>query len=436
MGTVHHAGFKRRWRLLDTAGDLLNDKVPRINKAGQEVAHYVYRQPMCQRGMDGGGVTLRRSLDGQRAEFVGVQTCGSWHCPMCGPKIAARHVEQLNLAMAAWTVQGGGLYIITYTNQHGKESAGQGECAAAMDRLGGALSNYKGRRSYLNFRRDRGVVGVVRALETNYGELNGFHHHTHEIMFADAGLLVLDRNEKPVRWLSPLYRLGKAWARVLIKKGLAGLKPGDVGAEKFKKLRSLLRRCFDARDGRFAAEYVVKLGKEPEAWGLASELAKSHLKNGGQRRPDQPRRCDHANTWELLNDAADGDARSGELWREWFIAMRGRAKLYWSKGLKALFNIPDVDDIELARRPDAQCIEAVCTFGPWEWKLIQTRRARCEILLAGATGGELAVRKLLLALAARPPGHDGDFDIVNRDPQFYTVLGDGRKYWDLPKGGR
>jgi hypothetical protein len=49
------------------------------------------------------------------------------------------------------------------------------------------------------------------------------------------------------------------------------LKPGDIGVEKTRKLRHLLTHCFDARDGAYAAEYVVKLGKEPERargrWG-------------------------------------------------------------------------------------------------------------------------------------------------------------------------
>lgn len=444
-GTVNDPGMRRRWRLLGKAAGLLDDKVPRMRQ-GREVVHYSYRVAMCQRGMDGGGVTIRRSLDGQRAEYGGLQTCGSpHHCPVCGPKMAARWVEQINIAMRAWIAQGGAIYFLTYTHQHDRETAGQGMCEAAADGLAGALSNYKGRRPYLNFRKEHGVVGVIRALESTYGELNGFHHHTHEIMLAAPGALVTDSNGRIVRWRSPLYRLARVWARVLIKKGMAGLKPGDVGAERFRKLRNLLTRCFVAQDGRYAAEYMLKLGKEPESWGVASELAKSHLKGGANRRPDNPRRCEHASPWELLNDALDGDVRSGELWREWAEAMHGRAKLYWSPRLKDRFGIPHIDDIELARAPDTQCVEDVITLGVMEWRLVLSRGARFDVLHAAATDGALGVRRLMIQLAASPPGERDDFDVINRDPvPLYTrlevngrsVVSYGAEEWKRARGGR
>lgn len=443
-GTVHDPGVRRRWRLLAAAGALLDDKVPRINRDGQEVAHYLYRVAMCYRALEGGVVTIKRSLDCSRAEFSSVQTCGSqWHCPICAPKIAARRVMQINMGIKRWHDEGGGVYLATYTHHHDSDSSGQGQCRGAADRLAQALSYYKGKRPYRRFMEGHGGVGVVRSLESSYGEMNGFHHHTHEIVFAGRGLLVLDRQGVPVRWLSPLYRLRATWARVLVKFELAGLSMEtnergervcvDYGVDKFRKLRHLLTRCLDARDGRYAAEYVAKLGKEPESWGLASELAKSHLKVG-QGRPDRPRRCGHASPWELLNDALDGDERSGVLWREWAVAFQGRARLYWSPGLLARFGIPDVSDIELARAPDSRCVQKVAELGPWEWKLVLSHNARFELLRAAAVDGELGVKRLLLQLAAAPPAHGGDFIIFNHDPPprfalYQTPDGATHQYW-------
>jgi len=454
--------MRRRWQLHGHAGQLLNDKVGRVNRAGEEVAHYVYRVAMCQRGMDGWGVKINRSPDHDRAEFGVLQTCGSpWHCPTCGPRIAARQVKQINLGFKAWFDRSApligpeeldlesrapfvpvylsrALYFLTFTNQHDRERAGQGRCKAALGQQAALLSSFKSNRFFRRLMQLGGAPGSIRGLETSYGELNGWHHHTHDILFACSGLLVCDRGGQPVRWLSPLFRLRREWARALIRADMAGLNPGDIGVAKFRKLRHLLQRCFDARDGSFAAEYLVKLGKEPESargrWGAASELAKSHLK-GGRGDGGAPQRCEHASPWALLNDSMDGDTRSGELWREFALAFHGRAKLYWSPGLKGLLGVPHVDDIEFARAPDARCSEPVIELSPIQWRKVLAHNARFDVLRQAAINGREGVLSLLAWLDRIPAKESGEFSDTERwlpPPGFVEYhVGDGRKrkYW-------
>lgn len=465
-GTVHDEGLRRRDQLQRKAAGLLNDKVPRVDKDGREVAHYVYRVAMCNRGIHVGGVWVTRSPDREHADFEGIQTCGSqWHCPICGPKIAAKQSELINAyAFTAWfnrarRLVGGprksmesrgalftpmylarSIYFLTWTNQHDAERAGRGKCKAALAAHCDALGDFKGGRLYRTVMERAASPGSIRALETTYGELNGWHHHAHDICFAGSGQLVFDRQGRVVRWLSPLYGLRRPWARELIARDMAGLKPGDIGADKFKKLRNLLSRCFDARDGSAAAEYVVKLGKEPEgqrgAWGIASEMTRSHLKLAGGTAAKTPQRCGHASPWQLLNDALDEDGDSGELFREFGLAFHGRAKLYWSPGLKALLGVPDIDEVEIARLPDARCSERVFLLGPRHWKLIISHNSRFELKRVAALEGREGVLRLLASLEGFKGQWSSDFFVYDHDPGppptyalYRTPDGKTHQYW-------
>lgn len=412
FGTVHDHGTERRWRLQRYAGRLLCDKVQRTNRAGEAVTGFRYRVPMCHRGTDGGAVVVRCSGDGERARFEGLQTCGSvWHCPICAPKVAATRRDEMNLAIARWLRgykgEKGRVYFLTYTMQHEAETYGQGKLELAVSALAAALSRFKGTRAYRELMAEAKAKGLIRALEVTYGEMNGWHVHTHELLFAGPGLLHTgeSRTARLVEWKSFLYKLRRLWARELIKRGIAGIRPGDTDAQRFGRLRALLRHCFTVQNGSYAAEYVAKFGREPESergkWGIASELTGAHLKRA--------QRCDHTTPWGLLNDAYDGDKRSGLLFREYALAFGGRRQLYWSNGLKSFFDVAEIADEEAARVEDMGCNEKVCEITPGRWSWVIAHEARFDVLRAAATGGKAAVDALIDALERAPPRYSAEF---------------------------
>lgn len=383
---------------------MLSDKSPAVDRYGQPAAHFTYRVAMCHRGTDGGGVSVRRSPDRGNARFANLQTCGSvWHCPICAPKVTAARRDEMNEALQAWTAQGGEVYLATYTNQHDMDGRGA-DCAESLKTMAAALSRFKASRAYRTAVESAGAVGAIRALEPTFGEMNGWHVHTHELIFAKAGQL------------RQLRRLASPWVRQLIKRGMAGLRPGDIGAEKIRKLRALLRRAFTVQDGSYAAEYLLKFGREPEtergAWGLASEMTRAHMKSGrGLAGTDgTPQRCGHVTPWGLLNDALDGDKRSGALFREYAQAFHGRRQLYWSPKLRALFfGLVDRTDEQIAAADDARCTEHVIEILPSEWGLVIAHEARFEVLRAAASDGAAGVRAILAELENRPPGRSDYF---------------------------
>jgi hypothetical protein len=249
-----------------------------------------------------------------------------------------------------------------------------------------------------------GYIGAVAAQEVTYGEANGWHAHKHDIQFVDA-------DADSSRLVRLQRRLRDIWARCLIKNGMAGLLPGDIGLEKRRKLRALLTRCLTLQPGGYAADYIAKFGREPsQGWGLGSELTKSHLKTA--------RRAGHCSPWGLLADACEGDKRSAELWREYALVFHGKAQLFWSRGLRARFGLDvELTDEEIAAKPEPECSLHVAYVHYFDWKLVIAFDARFDLLRAAAIDGpdgvKAYIQELREASAQGPPRH-GDLVTVRQ----------------------
>lgn len=393
---IHNPAARRRWQLQRHAAGLLADKTPAVDRYGQDAVHFKYRVAMCHRGTDGNAPTIKRSPDRANARFTGLQTCGSvWHCPICAPKVAAARRDEMNEALAAWKKTGREVYFLTYTMQH--DAAGGGmDCAETLKKMSAALSRFKGSRLYQSTIKAAGAVGAIRALEPTFGEMNGWHIHTHELLFAEAG------------HIEALQGLADAWVKLLIKRGMAGLKASDTAEETQLKLDALRARAMTVQPGNKAADYVAKFGREPEtdrgSWGIASEMTRAHMKQGRAAGTDgQPQRCGHVSPWGLLNDAMDGDYRSGRLFREYAEAFHGRRQLFWSPKLRAMFfGMVDRSDEDIAAADDKRCTEFVIEILPSQWAQVIAHEARFDVLRAAATGGAAAVAELLDELDTRP----------------------------------
>jgi len=189
----------------------------------------------------------------------------------------------------------------------------------------------------------------------------------------------------------------------LIARGMAGLATLDSPLERRGKLRSLLTRCYVIQHGGFACDYLAAYGKEPEGHrgrcGLASELARSHLKAGAghlaAKGDPVPARCTHASPWELLNDAHDGDERSAALFREYGEAFHGRRQLYWSKGLKDFFGVKEREDESFAAEPDRRCSQFVGSITRDQWRAVLIADARFTVLAIAARDGREFMQEYL-----------------------------------------
>lgn len=413
---------RRKWTLQRAAQSILRETVPRIDRFGNERNHYKYRVAMCHRGTDGLAPEVRRMDTGERAEFFGVQTCGSvWTCPICASKIATERRNEMRKAMAAHHDAGGSVYFATYTFQHTAEEGGAGCLAGQLTKLRELMSKkLTNSRLYKDWMKEAGSIGAIRAMEVTYGELNGWHPHIHQLIFADKTALEVSHRQGRVRYVQTIYRrsalgrIRKLWARILIKEGMAGLKDGDTGAELIGKLRTLLQRCFTVQCGSYADDYIAKFGREGEeaAWGAADELSKGHTKT--------PKRTNRVTPWGMLVDFLNGDKRSAWLFREYAEAFHGKAQLFWSKGLKARFLINELSDDDVAATPEMRCNETVIKLSDPQWSLILSRNARFDILAAAAKDGRMGVLVKLSELETIPARWSAEF---NQTGQAFVPIG-------------
>jgi len=322
---------------------------------------------------------------------------------------------------------GGMVFLATYTFQHGKEEGGAGCLGAQLDKLRKAMRDLTGHRHYKQILERSETIGAIRAMEVTYGEMNGWHPHVHQLLFADK--LALKVDHRPGHVGETIYRqsalggIRKVWARLLLRAGLGGFpldrqgnptSTGMVPGEAFGKLRHLLTRCFTVQCGTYADDYIAKFGREGEeaAWGMADELAKGHIKT--------PRRTQHTTPWGLLCDFLEGDKRAAWLFREYAEAFHGKAQLYWSKGLKAALGVGEVGNEEIAATPEFRCNETVIKLDDEQWRLILSRNARWHALVAAAKDGRLGVLALLRDLTDMKPLNAGDF---TRTSQAFQPLG-------------
>ena len=341
----------------------------------QRVAH-------CHRStMSSAGVSVFKSTEG--ASYGNLSTCGSvWHCPVCSAKITESRRQELQAAINAWAKQGGEVYLMSLTFPH----LAHQQLKENLDLFADALKRFKNSRAYKNTIQAVAGAGSIRALEVTHGS-NGWHPHTHDLVFAAAGQL-----EK-------LRELQEVWIETLIKTGIA----------KRNQYNDMMRVAFDVQNGDYAAEYVAKFGHEAtnaskiiteNTWGASHEMTKAHAKVGkrlGGRTP-----------FTLLADFIQGDKASGELFVEFGQHFKGKRQLFWSPKLRKALSLLDAEksDEELAREELPER-EFVTMLAHEDWKLILSRNARFEVLRVAQDEGAEGVARMLEDLQTRRATHQG-----------------------------
>jgi hypothetical protein len=363
-----------------------------------------HRTVWCHRTMAGDRAALWRSADAAR--LAGVTTCGSgWACPVCASRIAEPRREELTRALGAWAQAGrwsvspeleqhsAALLTVTFPHQAADDRIEGGDNRPAarlareveqlrdrLEKFARALASWKSLRAYKSAMAGVERAGSIRALEVTVGDAHGWHPHTHDVVFtrrplamfkleawhAAARELGLDPDnfrhwhqiaaglrDDPQRFersITPEYRaLRDSWIGACLRAGLAS--SSDV--------EHMRLHAIDLRDGRYAAEYIAKYGREADGWSIASEVTRSSSKLG--RLTD---RDSHYSPMQLLAAAAEGDSWAGFRYRAFVAAFTGRRMLTWSRGLRATLArfdaelAKDFTDEELAARerplPDEQ----------------------------------------------------------------------------------
>jgi hypothetical protein len=332
---------RERWRLVEEAGRLLPEEAV---------------CSCCRARIPGKEIAIYRAVDGGNAFFAGIKRCGSvWMCAVCAAKITERRRQELRSGLEMWKAKGGHVYLLTFTVPHHCGNDTRTLC----EQLLAAYTKLRNRSVWRNWAKLIGLSGSVRSLEITYG-LNGPHVHIHVLLFC----MYAEGMHRPTP-----TDLFTAWQSGCVGVGLPT--PNEHGV--------------DVRNGIYAASYVSK-------WGLDCELTKSHVKqgNGSGRTP-----------WDLLRASSKGEARSGELFREYAHAFKGRRQLCWSRGLRQLLGLEqEKSDRALAE----ECTEnaQLVTIIPEDvWQTILRCKARAEVLAIAEARGAKGLEAFLDALERR-----------------------------------
>lgn len=246
--------------------------------------------------------------------------CGSiWQCPVCARLVGPTRTKEVVNAMGQNAKAGGQSLFCTFTQPHSASDSLQG----LIDVQAMAMSKMKSVRRYKELMSANGFLGEIRGFEITHTD-NGWHPHIHSVYLFDSITVLSDVSQ----FEQALYEL---WSDAVVKAqkhfGLPIRRPSrDHGV-----VVKLPRKGDEDEVGAYLAK-----------WG--SELTMSHTKRGKVESSRTP--------FQILDDLHNEySARDHALFLEYAAATKGRARLYWSRGLKDYFDIVELSEKELADKP-------------------------------------------------------------------------------------
>jgi hypothetical protein len=287
------------------------------------------------------------------SHYTHLLTCASvWVCPVCSSRIAEKRRDELARLIEKHIAAGGSCYMNTYTIAHHRYD----DLRELLRKFLAARSDMKGSRLGRKLKTTFQLVGSVSVLEVTWSYENGWHPHVHEIIFCEGKEMDVDVYEKMAR---------SAWEA---SAALHGLKMNKHG---FK-----IDRTYGA-----VQDYILKFGCDPATerpWGVESEMARGHLKQG--------RTSEHYTPFALLAAIYDHDRDDlRPIFQEYAMCFKGRKQLNYSPGLKARYKEVEKDDDELLAEAEKEALTLV-ELDKESWRVVVGNDIRGELLEAARTG--------------------------------------------------
>lgn len=363
--------------------------------------------------------------------YAGHQICASGRaCPLCAGKIGETRAEEIRKAVYQWVQDGGICLFVTPTFPHYAKDSLQ----VLVESFQGALKRFRKGASFDRLKEALGYVGIIRSLETTWGEANGWHPHSHEIWFCrpEEGLrerLLLAAKESRQHWietgkkistgelLALKHKLYEKWRAAVVASGLSepSFERGlhiEV-AETEEECRSRL------------AEYMAKTGLEFDesqpVWGVDDELVKVHSKRG---KPGRFTPFDFLREQYNPENDKTRKVRYRQLFAEFVEEFKGMAQVYWSPGLKARFDLKEISD-EDAAEESKEPSTLLTEIAPPIWAfVIGIEDYRAQLLVEAKEKGALGVREYLSSLLDQYYliHYESDFEHLSHDARYLLAL--------------
>lgn len=350
--------------------------------AGGRQPYDYHRTAKCQHCRIDSAVQIRQR---ERAYYNGVAVCGSvWTCPVCCARVQARRREEIRRVVDHCYASGQETQFVTLTFPHTRGEP----LAVLLAKQSAALKMFRQGAPWQRFKAATGFAGLVRTREITHGA-HGWHPHTHELWIT----AVLDDAQRE----RVLATVQERWVRCLVKAG-------------FEFRRGGQSRAVDVVWRAKTADYLAKA--DSLSWGVEAEMTQALHKGGkaGGRTP-----------FEIVADWGNyhrkGDAR---LVVEYIDATKGKAQLFFSKGVKAAAGLDEITDEQIAAAASVDD-QHVLFIAPSEWDAVVSARKQAELLDAAEAGGPEAALVCLLdcSQAAKLASGGG---VVSADDDAQHVL--------------
>ncbi len=350
--------------------------------------------------------------------YGGLVVCGSGYaCPVDAPKISEKRSSEIRKAVSEHVKNGGICLFITLTFPHYACDT----IKASIDALRASFTAFRSGKRFSNLMAKLGYIGLIRGIETTWGESNGWHPHSHEIWFVspdfvDAFKKEIGKTEISISTLDCLVDMNlkpdlfELWKSAVMRSGLS---------EPSLERGMFIRVCeTEEQLQKRLADYLAKTGLEKPPWGVDDELTKLHSKKGkfGRLTP-----------FDFLREQYNPEKSKADKFRlrclfsEYVNAFKGVAKIYWSPGLKKIFQIKDITDKQAA---EEQTESAVLLMGlrPPIWVFvigINDHRAQLltKIKNEGVNSAKEWLKNLLDSYADYFPDQE-KFDLLSSNHQY------------------
>jgi hypothetical protein len=347
-----------------------------------------------------------RHRDTGNTFYAGHQICASGRaCPLCSAKIGEGRAKEIRAAVRQWVQAGGICLFVTLTVPHYATDS----LAVLVEGFKEALKRFRKGASFDRLKAALGYEGLIRALETTWGQENGWHPHSHEIWFVRPGE-GFDLDALRVK----LY---ERWKAAVLAAGLP--------EPSFRRGLDIKIAETEEQTRERLAEYMAKTGLEvaenAPVWGVDDELVKVHSKRG---KPGRYTPFDFLR--EQYNPETDdaAKARFRRLFAEFVEEFRGVAQVYWSPSLKARFDLEEVSDEQHAQEGEEPSSH-LSDVHPHVWAfVIGIKDHRAELLKKAKGGGWPGARAYLDDLLGRYylDHFQDDFERLSSDARYLLSL--------------
>lgn len=396
----------------------LAESVPAIQAVKRREGEWQsHRLAFCGRATRRGVGAVRFRENAESAGITDLQSCGSYACPVCGPKIANRRFEEVRQVLTVAREEGYEVAMVTMTLRHKASDrlealwdgllAGWREAITSKDWVGESPEHYEAVKADWEFRgrlsevcrvrraprgwkkqkgifrarnvgkrEEFGVLAPIRAVELTRGA-NGWHPHIHALFIF-----------KPESSYYP-KKLAQAEAigSFFHEKYQEGLAP--YGLESWEEKGGLK---VDLMGG--TAEDIARYATK-----MALESTRADLKEGraGGETPNQ-----------LLARAVEDEEDAVNAWRDFAVASQGRRWLVIPQKLRELAKLgQEKSDAEIAEEETGGL--EVAEVPVWVWHSKKVWVVASSLLRSLEEGGPEALYERFreLGISYAKPSADG-----------------------------